>query len=180
MNVIAAGAAITENGLPYAAAEATKAAAPEATEAATAASRGIAGIKCGLAAACAGRRSRPDQPAPIRAFALGVCCGILADLGAQPRHELLDDRTFGRAQSDEHEIRPPAEHRFVAKRCDQLTLAGDGGHCAGCAQSRPRCRRSPPGPPGRNARNAAYLPASGRRASSPRATAPSRTTVRGS
>src|SRR6266540_1183917 len=126
MNVIAAGAAITGNA-PHAAAEATKTAAPEATEAATAAPRRIAGIKCGLAAACAGRRSRPDQPAPIRAFALGVCCGILADLVAQPRHELLDDRTFGRAQSDEHEIRPPAEHRFVAKRCDQLTLAEMAG-----------------------------------------------------
>jgi len=38
----AAGPAITENGLPHAAAKATKAAAPEATEAATAAPRRIA------------------------------------------------------------------------------------------------------------------------------------------
>jgi hypothetical protein len=36
MNVIAAGAAITGNALPHAAAEATKAATPEATQAATA------------------------------------------------------------------------------------------------------------------------------------------------
>jgi hypothetical protein len=39
----AAGAAITENGCPHAAAEATEAAAPKATEAATAAPRRIAG-----------------------------------------------------------------------------------------------------------------------------------------
>jgi type IV secretory pathway TrbL component len=39
----AAGAAITGNRLPHAAAKATKAAAPETTEAATAAARGIAG-----------------------------------------------------------------------------------------------------------------------------------------
>jgi hypothetical protein len=78
--------------------------------------------RCGLAAARAGRRGRPNRPVPIRAFAL-VCFSVLTDLIAQPRDELLDDRAFGRARRDEHEIRAPVEHRFAAKRCDQQTLA---------------------------------------------------------
>jgi hypothetical protein len=59
-----------------------------------------------------------DRPAPTGAFSLGVRCGILTNLIAQPCDELFNDWAFGGARRDEDEIRSPAQCRFAAKRRD--------------------------------------------------------------
>src|SRR4030095_2671771 len=68
-------------------------------------------------------RSRTGQPVMTIAFASGVKFDVVADLIAQPRDELLNDRALGGAWRDDDEVGSAAEHRFTAKRRDQETVA---------------------------------------------------------
>src|SRR4029453_10101684 len=69
------------------------------------------------------------------AFASGVKFDVVADLIAQPRDELLNDRALGGAWRNDNEVGSAAEHRFPANSGHREALAERGG-CVRVASDR--------------------------------------------